>query len=141
MAICNMDATFTDTRKVVFGLTSPSSISLLSGKNYYAPYDRPYQPPAPPYLPPPQTSVGGRRTYTPRSVPHTYAALNRTDLATYLEVDATWASNGLSSQKKDIPTRHHHIIERYKIIFASVTAQALSGARPNSQLPLTARPT
>jgi hypothetical protein len=36
----------------------------------------------------------------PKPVPHTHAALDRTDLATYLLADSTWATNGLPSQTK-----------------------------------------
>jgi hypothetical protein len=59
-----------------------------------------------------------------KPVPHTQAALDRTDLATDLLADNIWAIGGLPSQKKSRPLRHLHITERHKIIFTFVTLNA-----------------
>jgi hypothetical protein len=56
----------------------------------------------------------------PKPIPNTQAAINHTDLATGLVAAATWSSSGLPLPKKSRPTRHRHITERHKIIFASV---------------------
>jgi hypothetical protein len=70
-------------------------------------------------VPKPETKEG--EILPPKPVPHTQAALNRTNHATKLVADNTWASNGLPSQKKTISSRHYHITERHKIVFASVS--------------------
>jgi hypothetical protein len=62
----------------------------------------------------------------PKPIPHTQAALSRTDLGNGLVVAATRTS---PYSKKSHPTRHHHIIERRKIIFATVALYA-HGASP-----------
>jgi hypothetical protein len=127
IAIGNADATVTDTRKLVLIFTSP--LPLLHAttliKKYISPYARPIKlrflrtnrVPKPP--------LEEGEVLPPKPIPHTYAALNCTDLATTLVANATWASSGLPSQKKTSPTRHHHITERhYYIVFASVTLNA-----------------
>jgi hypothetical protein len=73
-------------------------------------------------VPKPETKDG--EVLPPKPVPHKQAAINRTDLATELLTDSTWTSSGLPSQHKARPTRHHHIMERHKIIFVSVSLNA-----------------
>jgi hypothetical protein len=78
-------------------------------------------------------------------VPHTQATLDRTNMATVLLADNTWATNGLPSQEKSRTLRHHHITERLKVIFAFVTlthtARALKGPLQYSSPVSTTHPT
>jgi hypothetical protein len=57
----------------------------------------------------------------PKPVLHNQAVLNCRDLASELITESTWGTNGLPSQIKTRPTRHHHITERHKLVFSSVT--------------------
>jgi hypothetical protein len=120
------DSTFTDTRKVVLSPTSPLPLLYVTTLRKITIHLMP-GPINPRFL---QIFLVARpaieegETLPPKPVPHTQAALDRTDTATGLLADNTWATNGLPSHYTARPLRHYHITERHKIIFAYVTLNA-----------------
>jgi hypothetical protein len=72
----------------------------------------------------PKPALGEEKSYHPSLSAIPEQTQHLTDPPPTPVTDTTWASNGLSSQKKTRPTRHNHIVDRHKISFASVTLHA-----------------
>jgi hypothetical protein len=143
LAMSLADSTFTDTRKVAVSLTSPLPLLFAAiFKNYHSHDARPDQPPLPANLPRPESCERGRRDPTPKPIPHTQAALDRTDLATDLLADDTWATIGLPSLEgkttSSSPPQHIKKLDHLRFHYAE--GARLEPSRRLSQTRLPGRP-
>jgi hypothetical protein len=118
--------TCTDARKVVLSLTSPLPLlytTTLQKITIYMMPD-PINPRVLHIYPLPHPTFEEGEVLPPKPIPHTQAAIIRTDLVTGLVAATMWSSSGLPLPKKSRQERHPQSTKRHKIIFASVALYA-----------------